>query len=304
MGREVKRVAMDFDWPLREVWQGYLNPFYTAKDCEQCDGGGYSPEAVVMQDQWYGNVYFDPRSTGSTPFKPEHPAIVALATRNVTYDPRTNQCRAYQSSDQRAIDHDARRLANLFNSRWSHHLSQDDVDALIADNRLHDLTHTFVKGEGWKPKDPPYHPTAREVNEWSLHGFGHDSINSWICIKARCKREGVSENCSVCQGHGNIWPCNTAKWLYETFENIEPPTGDGWQMWETTTNGSPISPVFATPEELARWLANNGTSAMGSQTADYDTWLRMIQREWAPSMVTVNGQLLSGVEAVSQPDDD
>jgi hypothetical protein len=28
------------------------------------------------------------------------------------------------------------------------------------------------------------------------------------------------------------------------------------QMYETTTEGTPISPVMATPEELARWLCN------------------------------------------------
>ena len=45
----------------------------------------------------------------------------------------------------------------------------------------------------------------------------------------------------------------------------EPPTGDGYQIWETV-KGSPISPVFATPEELAqhmagtRWGADKGSS--------------------------------------------
>lgn len=46
-------------------------------------------------------------------------------------------------------------------------------------------------------------------------------------------------------------------------------------MYETTTEGSPISPSFATPEELARWLTDNETSAFGNRSADYEFWLRL-----------------------------
>ena len=48
-----------------------------------------------------------------------------------------------------------------------------------------------------------------------------------------------------------------------------------YQMYETCTEGTPISPVFSTPEECARWCANNGASAFGSQIADYDFWLKI-----------------------------
>jgi hypothetical protein len=34
MGREIKRVALDFDWPLDEIWHGYLNPHYAeSREC-------------------------------------------------------------------------------------------------------------------------------------------------------------------------------------------------------------------------------------------------------------------------------
>jgi len=38
MGRELKRVALDFDWPLNKIWKGYVNPYY--KECESCKGSG------------------------------------------------------------------------------------------------------------------------------------------------------------------------------------------------------------------------------------------------------------------------
>ena len=46
-------------------------------------------------------------------------------------------------------------------------------------------------------------------------------------------------------------------------------------MYENTTEGTPISPAFKTPEELARWLTDNGASAFGSRVGTYEGWLRV-----------------------------
>lgn len=70
-----------------------------------------------------------------------------------------------------------------------------------------------------------------------------------------------------------------------------------FQMYEECTEGTPISPIFASPEELARWLADNGASAMGSETATYEQWLNVCRGSYAPSMVFAGGKLMSGVEA-------
>lgn len=70
-------------------------------------------------------------------------------------------------------------------------------------------------------------------------------------------------------------------------------------MYEDTSEGTPISPAFATPEELARWLVDNGASSFGSDTATYEQWLRVAQGGWAPSMVyTPQTGLVSGVQAL------
>mgnify|MGYP001587634305 CR=1 FL=1 len=39
----------------------------------------------------------------------------------------------------------------------------------------------------------------------------------------------------------------------------EPPTGEGYQLWETTTEGSSQSPVFNSLEELCAWAEDNAT---------------------------------------------
>lgn len=70
-------------------------------------------------------------------------------------------------------------------------------------------------------------------------------------------------------------------------------------MYEDTSEGTPISPAFATPEELARWLADNGASAFASNTASYEAWLQVARGGWAPSAVyTPETGLVSGVEAL------
>lgn len=72
----------------------------------------------------------------------------------------------------------------------------------------------------------------------------------------------------------------------------------GYCMYETTSEGSPISPVFATPEEVARWLADNDASAFGSDTATYEQWLSVCLGGWAPSAVySATSGLQSGVAA-------
>jgi hypothetical protein len=56
--------------------------------------------------------------------------------------------------------------------------------------------------------------------------------------------------------------------------------------------------VFATPEELARYCADNGVSSFGSDTASYETWLKFINGPaWAPSAVMQDGVMRSGVES-------
>lgn len=68
-----------------------------------------------------------------------------------------------------------------------------------------------------------------------------------------------------------------------------------FQMYEDTSEGTPISPVFETPEALARWLADTGASAFASDTATYEQWLHIARGGWAPSMVVTGGQIKSGV---------
>ena len=292
MGRELKRVPLDFAWPLNERWPGYVNHLYIAGKCDACDGTGYAPAAKRIREQWYGYRAFSPGETGSTEFHPGMPEVRLFVERNLhgPYDSRSLACRR-----------EAERLCSIWNGQWCHHLDDADVAALIAADRLWDLTRIWTKGPGWCPREPLYVPSAREVNLWSIAGMGHDSINSSVCVHAKCERLGIEVHCPKCDGEGEIWPSPEAKAAAGAWRPTDPPTGPGYQIWETVSEGSPISPVFSTPEALAdhmagkRWGADHGTP--------YETWLAFIEGPgWAPSMVSRKGaEVMTGVAASVNP---
>lgn len=85
-----------------------------------------------------------------------------------------------------------------------------------------------------------------------------------------CNGSGVNlkkEECSLCYGDEIVYP------------EFHPPSGNGWQMWETCSEGGPISPVFESPEELAHWLTDNNASTFTDMTATYKRWFKMIAQK-------------------------
>ena len=101
----------------------------------------------------------------------------------------------------------------------------------------------------------------------------------------------------------------TSTGTYEEYAGDRPEAGDYMlvghsaesrthlMMYEDCSEGTPISPAFATPEELAHWLADNGASAFGGMTATYDQWLATCKSGWSVGAVfTPETSLVSGVE--------
>jgi hypothetical protein len=93
-------------------------------------------------------------------------------------------------------------------------------------------------------------------------------------------RPARTETCQACNGTNFVvregyreicWDCDDGE--VNIYEG--PPEGPGWQLWETTSEGSPTSPVFEAAEALARWATNNATVFAGMK-ATYGEWLTMI----------------------------
>jgi len=134
------------------------------------------------------------------------------------------------------------------------------------------------------PKDWK-HPKDKNGNYIPLLYDYDEDLKSWMEYKEKYKKEEFSEEKPNPKDYMPNWPKEERTHL---------------QMYETTSEGTPISPVMETPEELARWLADNKASVFADMTASYDDWFAMIKAGWAPSAVVGPNGMISGVEAVAR----
>ena len=92
------------------------------------------------------------------------------------------------------------------------------------------------------------------------------------------------------------------------WDNVRPDPADympelkegtpyGWQMYETVSEGSPVSPIFRTKAELAAWLSS---AAAGRDQVSPASAAKFVEDGYAPSFVMMGGQLMSGVEAAGR----
>lgn len=264
MGRELKRVPLDYPFEIGKKWFGYISPFGKIT-CPQCRGRGENKQTEALTEEWYG---------------------LNLINRN---------------------------------DRWAVNLTQEYVNQLVKHNRLMDFTHRFKSGKGWRQKkylsdyfwcskcvtkEIARHgktkkcpncgnrmirlkgdnvllqaPEAKKVNEWARTGMGHDSINAWICVKHRAKKEGVYGLCPQCNGDGGIYPSDILKEKDKSMKRVDPPKGQGYQLWETTSEGSPITPVFETLEDLCEYCEVEKIPVFGRDTASKKKWMSMLDKD-------------------------
>lgn len=71
---------------------------------------------------------------------------------------------------------------------------------------------------------------------------------------------------------------------YLRDDAIEPPSGEGFQAWQTVSEGGPISPVFTTLDDLTAWLSENA-GPPGWRIEEH----RWTPDEWAQALGGVTG---------------
>lgn len=282
MGRELKRVSLDFSWPLNKTWKGYMNPYNIfRRPCVPCFATGFSPVAKLWRDKWYGDALFAPDETGSTPFDPFDLQIQELVRPKIESGDTQFWLDAFGVKTlKEALLRESVRMCRIWNRSWRYHLDQDDVYVLFEKERLYNFGN------------PTLCPLASEVNWMGLVGMGHNSVNCDICLKARMSRMGHPLLCMVCGGEGDTWPSKEAKDLHENWSEAEPPEGAGWQVWETIPEGSPVSPVFTTEEALQNWLIHEQGYSEGAAE-------RFTQVGWSPTMVMSNGHAYKDIESLN-----
>lgn len=146
-----------------------------------------------------------------------------------------------------------------------------------------------VPADWQHPKhDVPDYRTGRMVERYKPLHKGERYAPDATEFLAKANAEGLQEAIEWCgcpnrDDYMPDWPAEQRTHL---------------MMYEDTTEGTPISPAFATPEELARWLVDNKASAFGNSTGTYEGWLRVARGGWAPSMVASAAGVVSGVDAL------
>ena len=129
----------------------------------------------------------------------------------------------------------------------------------------------------------------------------HSSVDEWDDECAKWKSGWRPDYCTSEEDRGKC---------YEQWAGQRPHRDDympNWpddvsthlMMYEDTTEGTPISPAFKTPEELAQWLVDNKASAFGRSLGTYEGWLRVARGGFAPSMVVIEGVTTTGVDCMS-----
>lgn len=133
--------------------------------------------------------------------------------------------------------------------------------------------------------------------DWPIDQLWKGYVNPYRGQFCKPCQKKYNENCPYCQGSDEIWPSEEIKKLKEEWNRFDPPTGEGYQLWSTTSEGHPMSPVFDTPEKLATWLFESKASSFGHATCTYEQWLAFAKGPgWAPSMVVTDEEIKSGVE--------
>jgi hypothetical protein len=143
--------------------------------------------------------------------------------------------------------------------------------ALIADNDLNAqergqaihpwLEHSGTVAYGTRPSSD-YREFGTGLAGREASFLGHDAIDRFRATQKLIEAAGLDPEtwgiCATCEGRGeNSTPEQVA--AREAWVETEPPSGEGWQLWETVSEGSPASPVFDSAEALAGWCEHNAT---------------------------------------------
>jgi len=78
---------------------------------------------------------------------------------------------------------------------------------------------------------------------------------------------------------------------------------DWWQAYETVTEGTPVSPAFATPEELIEHLVAHGDywdQRRGAKGYSRKAAEVFVKSGWAPSGMIKDGTFYTGIESLTK----
>lgn len=279
MGREIKRVALDFNWPMSKTWEGYINPHW--RPCPERDRTCFGGSTAA--GQWldalcrmFGTVADS--GLGGPELRERgilwpHPYLIDFPTAPT-----------HEIPDEIAKSG----IAEM--QRWMGRIRKDDF--VLAPTREFAEFYAGLTGE---KGDSPF-------------GF-IGSTGAWRLGTKLRELAGVSESwgtCPTCKGEGMDPAVADA---YEAWEKTEPPAGEGWQVWETVSEGSPVTPVLPTAEALVDYLCTVGDDWTRKSIAKGDGHRHLPTREqaaafvkagWVPSAMYGPGGFRQDIECASK----
>jgi hypothetical protein len=228
MGRELRRVPMDFDWPLHKVWDGYLNPH--GKPCPASHSTCFN--GATAAGQWLSAVC----------------RFLALAA--------SQDAHPYFEQFPQAPRYETPRGIKVSNGS----------DLMRVQRERPKIGHVL-------PMPPDFQEFVRRL-------AGNGSPNLEFQLEEQLKKfagvDGRWGVCSVCGGDG-IDP--SVKETYDAWEPSDPPEGAGFQLWTTTNEGAPISPVFETLDALCAYLEPH-VCVFALQMATKEEWKKMLEDDF------------------------
>jgi hypothetical protein len=300
MGRKLMRVPLDFTWPLNKVWQGYLNEF-KADECHHCEGRCYGPKLWDITETWYAHrAGSEAKAWYNKLTQDEVDALCAegrltefTSTWNGTQwvrdkpNPMAAVVNAWASG--RGFGHDCINQHICIETRVKRVLgiTKNDPD--------YHCQHCYGCGRLYQPQEGKFVFSVVEH-------FVHDEANikeaekgfSFDVKRLKEGREAI-EKMTRDGFPSTIHDQKLLQLAADMWQDKEPPTGPGFQLWETTSEGSPISPVFPTLDALCTWLEPNG-STFGSGRTSKANWLKMLGED---DIVTADlGTLADGTKLI------
>ncbi len=260
MSREIKHVALDFEWPLKKIWKGYINPHYKRCPAEDCRGGERAASAWVLSiarliamlgEQAVAAPHAETLRRNGQTFP--HPYLAEWAQAPRDREPAELMKLLEKAGDNQDL---GRQIVQEY---WRDHQAQ-----------IRPLTEQlagFVAGIAGK------RPVAGPLN-------GNIEFDIYRrLLRAAGIKDRDWATCKVCNGSGVDASVREA---YEAWKREEPPAGSGWQVWETVSEGSPVSPVFTHRESLVEHLVKEGYTRKAAEN--------FTKTGFAPSGVIVGGR--------------
>jgi hypothetical protein len=242
---------------LDKVYEGYINPHY--KPCPENEKTCFS--GWTAAGKWLDGIARFLVMVGNEAAVAPYAEEFKARRRTYPHPFLEEFCQAPRTSIPRAVELQLREIKDKGerNRAFERTFREHPPKLLPLTSELQGLIEGLI-GE----------PCRGEL------GHGLD----WALQKRLKEFAGITDEkwgvCPVCKGEG-LDPA--AKAAYDAWKSYDPPKGPGFQLWTTTNEGAPISPVFETLDALCAYLEPN-VSVFGYEKTMKEKWKEMLEADF------------------------